>query len=53
MDVNVILQKKITDQIGNLMFQLALKDAQMEVLVEENKHLKDQLNTKEVGQSKE
>jgi len=50
MDVNQLLQAKITEQIGSLVFQVTLKDAQLELLTEENKQLKDQLNQKDVGQ---
>lgn len=42
-DINEVLAKRLKDQIGELTFQVLLKDAVIEQLQEENKSLKESL----------
>jgi hypothetical protein len=43
MDINQLLQEKLTSQLGVLVFQLQLKEAQMEVMSEELRLAKEEI----------
>ena len=43
MDVSKVLAEKVKEQIGGLTFELLRRDAEIQVLLEENTALKDAL----------